>query len=172
MNLHSNTPHHVVSLLNAVQKSLYISLSTYNLSLGTTKLAVLMQYRRIFLTDHFHIYNSICIVLIIAYTFSTVTPCLFICWPVQKFWKPTTIEGHCINITASWVANAIMSIMTDLIIFALPMPVLGRLHLEPRQKVLLIGVFAFGAVYVCCLSPNATPPHHLPPFSPILIPKR
>ena len=56
------------------------------------------------------------------------------------------MEGKCINTFASWFANAIINIVTDLAIIVLPMPVVRRLKLPKKQKALLIGVFAFGAV--------------------------
>lgn len=128
-------------------KNIYISISTYCASVGLTKLAILMQYKRVFQTPRFQFWNWIFIAIIIGYTVSTVVACIFVCMPVQKFWKPQ-LEGHCINTFASWFANAILNIITDLMIIILPMPVVRGLQLKPRQKFLLMGVFAFGVVYV------------------------
>jgi len=129
---------------------LYISICTYCASLGLTKLAILMQYRRVFQTPRFQIVNWVFIAIIIGFTLGTVGGAIFICTPVEKFWK-TELEGHCINKSASWLANAVMNIVTDLMIIILPMPVIRRLQLKPTQKYFLMGIFAFGAV-VCVIS--------------------
>lgn len=55
-------------------------------------------------------------------------------------------EGTCVNESAAWFSIAIINIVTDLMIIALPMPVISRLKLAKKQKRLLIGVFAFGGV--------------------------
>ncbi|PVH91852.1 hypothetical protein DM02DRAFT_663536 [Periconia macrospinosa] len=141
-----------LSTHEAEQLSLYfyISICVYCASLGLTKLAILMQYRRVFQTPRFQIWNWVVIAIIIGFLIGTVGAAIFICTPVQKFWK-TELEGHCINKSASWLANAVMSVITDLMIIILPMPVIRRLQLKPTQKYLLMGIFAFGAI-VCVIS--------------------
>ncbi|KAF2681252.1 hypothetical protein K458DRAFT_406607 [Lentithecium fluviatile CBS 122367] len=129
---------------------IYISIPTYCASLGLTKLAILMQYQRVFTTRRFQIWTWTFIAVIAAYTVATVITGVFLCTPISKFWKPQT-EGHCINTFASWFANAIINIITDLMIIILPIPVVRRLKLARKQKTLLIGVFAFGTV-VCVIS--------------------
>ncbi|PVH91113.1 hypothetical protein DM02DRAFT_479113, partial [Periconia macrospinosa] len=129
---------------------LYISIIVYCASLGLTKLAILMQYRRVFQTPRFQIWNWVFIAIIIGFTLATVGGGIFVCTPVQKFWKPE-VEGHCINKSALWLAHAMMNIITDLMIIILPMPVIRSLQLKPSQKYLLMGIFAFGAV-VCVIS--------------------
>ena len=104
-----------------------------------------MQYQRVFTTRRFQLWTWSFIVVIIAYTIATVFAGVFVCTPIPKFWRPT-MEGKCINTFASWFANAIINIVTDLAIIVLPMPVVRRLRLPKKQKALLIGVFAFGAV--------------------------
>ncbi|KAF2110268.1 hypothetical protein BDV96DRAFT_464079, partial [Lophiotrema nucula] len=129
--------------------NLYISISTYCASIGLTKLAILMQYQRVFPTQTFQRWCWAIIAVIIAYTIATVVACIFVCTPISIFW--TGKPGLCINEFASWFANAVINIVTDLIIIILPMPVVRKLKLGKRQKYLLMGVFAFGAV-VCIIS--------------------
>lgn len=129
---------------------IYISISTYCASIGLTKIAILMQYQRVFRTPRFQIWCKTFIAIIVAYTIATVVACLFVCTPPVKFWKPQT-PGYCINTIASWFSNAAINIVTDFMIVILPMPVVNRLQLKKKQKWLLMGVFAFGAI-VCVIS--------------------
>lgn len=69
------------------------------------------------------------------------------CAPIAYFWNHE-LTGHCLNRHAIWFSNAAMNILTDIIIFILPMPVLKELHLPRRQKWALIAVFALGAFVV------------------------
>jgi hypothetical protein len=49
---------------------------------------------------------------------------------------------------ALWFTFAATSIVTDLAIWLLPMPVLKSLQLPRKQKYSLMGVFALGGLYV------------------------
>lgn len=67
------------------------------------------------------------------------------CIPVAKFWDDT-IDGNCINKEALWLSNAIVHIVTDITILAMPMPTLYSLQLPRRQKLALMAVFALGGL--------------------------
>ncbi|KAG2418892.1 hypothetical protein HFD88_001994 [Aspergillus terreus] len=62
---------------------------------------------------------------------------------IAKQWD-ATIPGTCINTVASYYGLAGTSLGFDVIIIALPMPVLWQLQLRLRQKIALVGLFALG----------------------------
>lgn len=126
-------------------QNIYISISTYCATIGLTKIAILIQYHRVFPTQKFRIWCWILLAIMISYTIATVVACIFVCTPVNKFWQPQ-VDGHCINTFASWFSNAILNVVTDLVIIITPMPVIRSLKLPKKQKYLLMGVFAFGVV--------------------------
>ncbi|MCJ1481570.1 hypothetical protein MMC06_001729 [Schaereria dolodes] len=72
------------------------------------------------------------------------------CQPLARVWNKS-IPGSCLDLTAFWYANAAASILTDLVILALPMPKIKALQLPIRQKVGLFMVFALGG-FVCVTS--------------------
>ena len=43
-----------------------------------------------------------------------------------------------------WFSNAALNILTDLIVFILPLPVIGKLNLAKGQKYSLLGIFCLG----------------------------
>lgn len=72
------------------------------------------------------------------------------CTPVSYFWDQKE-KGTCMDRYAVWFANASINIVTDVIIFIMPMPVLRHLHLPQRQRLALMGIFGLGA-FVCLTS--------------------
>lgn len=82
--------------------------------------------------------------LVTVYMLTSVFGAIFVCWPIQKYWDVEQMEGWCADMTAWWYANATLNIVSDVLIILMPMPVIKSLRLAPRQKYLLMGVFALG----------------------------
>jgi hypothetical protein len=68
---------------------------------------------------------------------------IFSCSPIHGFWN-VTIKAKCQPKLPFWYGNAIFNIVSDLAIFALPLPSLHALHIGRVQKYVLIGVFSLG----------------------------
>jgi hypothetical protein len=85
--------------------------------------------------------------VLIVYGLWATCSSIFMCVPVSNFWN-TGITVHCMNKTAFWFANASLNITTDIMIFSIPMPLLRQLQLPRQQKIGLMFVFGFGALYV------------------------
>jgi len=85
------------------------------------------------------------LVVIVLFGVSSVITGIFTCTPISYFWN-RTIEGHCINEAAFWFTNAAINIITDIILWAMPLPVLNSLQLPSRQKYGLMIVFAIGGL--------------------------
>lgn len=62
---------------------------------------------------------------------------------MAKQWD-TSLEGHCIQTQPFYFALGGTSIALDVIIIALPLPVLWKLQLRKRQKIFLVALFALG----------------------------
>ncbi|GES57908.1 integral membrane protein [Aspergillus terreus] len=139
MGLHAATlpPEDVV----LVAKFLVVAEILYVFNLVWTKISILLMYYRIFRFAHFkkwaYIISTFVVLWVICITFLFV----FICVPVQKLWYPL-LPGRCINQVATWIANAISTILTDLAILLLPIPQVWRLQLRLSEKLAL--TFAFG----------------------------
>jgi len=132
------------------QKAFWASLWTYNICLTSTKLSILFQYLRIFITPRFQLACKCMVGVITVYGLWTVFGTMFVCWPIPHFWDPS-IPGNCMNEWHIYYANAGLSIGTDLLTILLPMPVLKNLRLPLRQRLALMMVFAIGG-FVCLIS--------------------
>ncbi|KAL4920637.1 hypothetical protein BDW62DRAFT_215891 [Aspergillus aurantiobrunneus] len=141
MGIHADTlpPEQVVF----IAKFLVVAEILYVFNLVWTKLSVLCLYYRIFRFAYFkrwaYAIGTFIILWVICITFLFI----FICVPVQKLWYPQ-LPGHCINQVGTWIANAISTIATDLMILILPMPQIWSLQLRTSQKVALTFAFCLG----------------------------
>lgn len=70
----------------------------------------------------------------------------FLCVPVRAFWEPDLAGAHCINRTFVWFFHASINILTDLIIFIIPIPVISSLKLPRKQKILVMFLFGLGVL--------------------------
>lgn len=80
---------------------------------------------------------------------ANVLTCIFQCTPVAASY---TIELHktakCVNITAFYLANAALTILTDLLTYILPFRLVRKLQIPDRQKVGLGIMLGLGLLYV------------------------
>ncbi|RAL02664.1 putative integral membrane protein (Pth11) [Aspergillus ibericus CBS 121593] len=116
----------------------------YTLALLGFKVSLLSSYLRI--GGFVSVYRAIIIVAIVAVVCNQLIFTFLLCFacdPVSRQWD-MTIEGSCIDTVASYYALAGTSLGFDIIIIALPLPVLWTLQLRLRQKIVLVGVFALG----------------------------
>ncbi|KAF2704977.1 hypothetical protein K504DRAFT_449041 [Pleomassaria siparia CBS 279.74] len=131
--------------------NVYLSITTYCASIGLTKIAILMQYQRVFPVRKFQIWCWSFLGIVVSFTIATVCTSIFACKPIETFWKMGPGAPECIDTTSSWFSNAAFNILLDLMVILLPMPVVRNLNLAKRQKWLLMGLFALGGV-VCIMS--------------------
>lgn len=68
---------------------------------------------------------------------------LFICTPVAGFWD-RTLHHKCVPFPLQWYINAGGNIISDIIVFVLPLPVLSHLKLPRAQRLTLVGIFSLG----------------------------
>ncbi|KAL5335535.1 hypothetical protein BJX70DRAFT_390630 [Aspergillus crustosus] len=125
-------------------KMQYVGGPLYTLGVLGFKISLLASYLRI--GGFVHSYRVVIMAAIVACVCNqvifTIVLCLG-CQPVAKQWDPS-IPGTCINTVASYYALAGTSLAFDVIIIALPMPILAKLQLKVKQKILLGVLFGLG----------------------------
>ncbi|KAK4098619.1 hypothetical protein N658DRAFT_431713 [Parathielavia hyrcaniae] len=131
-------------------RTFYISIVLYNGSLTATKLTFLLQYYRILGMGHMRTVIIAAFVFVALWSISQLLVVIFTCTPIHKFWLPET-PGTCIPNLPFWYYNAAGNIVTDVLIFVLPLPALTRLNLRKGQKLALVGVFCLG-FFTCAIS--------------------
>lgn len=79
-----------------------------------------------------------------AWSMAMILQCFFLCQPLAGFWDKTLPGVKCLPELSTWLGGAIGNILTDLLVFALPIPMLSKLNLPGAQKVMLLAVFSLG----------------------------
>ncbi|MCJ1280196.1 hypothetical protein MMC21_008023 [Puttea exsequens] len=88
----------------------------------------------------------------VAVTFSGFVGAVFQCTPVSSYWDLVNpLENpKCINILAFDTFNLAMSVLEDIIIWALPLPVVWNLKVPRDRKMGLYGLIAISFIAVIC----------------------
>jgi hypothetical protein len=114
----------------------------YNLSQIVTKISFLLQYRRIFAENRT---RAVCFWLMLFLIAWGVTQSIllgFVCVPVSIIYPK--MADKCIQSLIVWYLTSIMNIVTDFIVFLVPMPAIRSLQLRRKQKILVTGIFCLG----------------------------
>lgn len=116
------------------------------------KVALCFAFLRIMKTSSHTIYRGItwfvmisCIVGHVAGTFILI----FQCKPTRKSWLPRT-PGSCLPNDDTFYTSAAVTILFDVIIFCLPIPLLVHLNISKKKKFALVCVFLLGLLTTVC----------------------
>ncbi|KAF6843690.1 integral membrane, partial [Colletotrichum musicola] len=135
------------------QRSFWVASFFYVNSLAAVKLTFLFQYRRVLAVPRMRkVYNALIVLVVIWAMGQGIFVCVA-CTPLQGFWDPR-VQVKCIpNAHYAWFFSAMFNILTDIVIFVLPIPVIRSLKLPASQKAFLFGIFSLGflTVAISCL---------------------
>lgn len=70
---------------------------------------------------------------------------VFACKPIAMGWDLTITDGTCIDRVALFKFTAVIGIIVDLLIIAIPMPMIHKLQMSRSKKVALIIMFVLGS---------------------------
>lgn len=115
----------------------------YQVTFASVKAVYLLQYRRVFPLPSVQKICDIVLVFVVLWGVSQIVVTGLACIPLSRMWDPT-VEGHCIDELCFWYIVSTISILTDVIIFVIPLPFLRNLPIQPIQKVVLTAVFGLG----------------------------
>ena len=107
---------------------------------GLVKVSICLTFIRIFFTRTFRIAATIVCCICVCWTVSTILVGYLICTPLYSQWNPT-VTAKCGNESIAYVSLGVLDVLTELMVFALPMPMLYTLQVPKRTKVALIGTF-------------------------------
>ncbi|KAF5521068.1 Satratoxin biosynthesis SC1 cluster protein 4 [Colletotrichum aenigma] len=131
-------------------KSFYSSVVVYNIAICLVKISILFQYRRIFANEIMQKLTMGGLIFMGLWTFTLSILLPLVCYPVAKFWDDS-IDGKCLDYLTIWYAMAGVNLVSDFVIFSMPIPVIKSLQLPRRQKRMLLLVFGLG-FFTCIIS--------------------
>ncbi|KAI1773585.1 hypothetical protein F4818DRAFT_423121 [Hypoxylon cercidicola] len=130
-------------------KNLFFYMIFWSIGVFSVKVGILIFYWRIFHTKPFRMSAlavggfSLLVFLTNIFTF------IFQCTPIESFWKGRPED--CISQVAFYLASAIINVVGDVAVLALPLPIVWRLHTSRSKKLSLSFLFLLGA-FVCVAS--------------------
>lgn len=133
----------ILSLLQA----LYATVPCYNMAQTLYKLSITTQSYRLFATVRAQKIMKILIGWILVCGIMSVSGSLFYCRPIPKAWDDS-IPGQCVNRSNLNYAIAGFNILNDVALLLIPVPFLLTLQIAKKQRIVLICVFACGALCV------------------------
>lgn len=122
----------------------YIAAAVFMLCNGCTKLSLLTFYLHLSPQRWFRNCVWVSIVIVSLYTIIITSLLFFFCTPPQKAFRFET-EGKCMDVAILYMATAVSNVVTDLILFVLPIPMVYQLHMPVQQKIGAIVVFGIGS---------------------------
>ena len=110
-------------------------------------MSILVLYLRLFAVNKkFRYITWLMMFFVCGYLVSNFWTQIFGCSPRSKYWFEDT-PGHCINYKAAGIAYGAMNVVSDGLIFLLPLPMVWRLKLSTKEKFGVSLIFMSGAMY-------------------------
>ncbi|OIW32845.1 hypothetical protein CONLIGDRAFT_676664 [Coniochaeta ligniaria NRRL 30616] len=133
-------------------RSNYAGRPIYQMGISFFKVALLISYLRLFKGTNHTIYRRVvwvAIVFVLAGHLGCALTLILACQPVHKSWDPLT-PGTCLAAGPSFTAYAIVTIISDVLVAVIPIPVLLKLKVSTGKKMGLIVIFLLGLFTTLC----------------------
>jgi len=128
-------------------RALYLLPILYNPVQAGAKMALLLLYRRLAPQRWFQYMNWSVIAVVLSSSTALLFITIFPCRPVSGAWDLTlAAETVCVDRPAIYKATAVIGAVTDLMVLAVPLPIVIKLQIPLRQKIGLIILFSLGIV--------------------------
>ncbi|KAF4826620.1 hypothetical protein CGCTS75_v008971 [Colletotrichum tropicale] len=116
---------------------------------GLSKLSILTSYLRIApLGSTFQRVTQVTIGAVLALIVIFLMVLWTQCIPIWHYWDLTVLDRNCMAEWPPLAGQTITTVITDIIVYLLPMPTLFRLRLPVLQRIVLIILFSLGTVVV------------------------
>jgi hypothetical protein len=128
-------------------KQLYFQFVIYAPSLVFFKIAMLLYYVRIFPQRWLKITAWALSALIMIWLIIVECLLIFQCNPIKKVWD-RSIPGTCGERGPIFIAQSVPTVIFDLIILGLAVPLVWGIKLPRSSRLALIGIFMMGGLFV------------------------
>lgn len=118
----------------------------YQLSLACSKVSIILLYIRVLTYDYARRAAYLVLAIVVIYNVLGFISSMTLCIPIEALWDPS-VPGKChAGPVYMWLAIG-FHIGTDFLIFLLPIPVVLRMTVSLKQKLILILIFSLGLLY-------------------------
>lgn len=146
LTIRHHRPENRMTLTNDSGKATYVAAPVYQMCNGFTKLSLLMVYIKLSPQKWFRVAAWFSIVVVALYT-SVITLLMFFhCHPIRRAFDFKIQTGGCLDAGILYMATAVSNIITDVMLFVLPTPMILKLKMSKSQKIACILIFALGSL--------------------------
>lgn len=68
------------------------------------------------------------------------------CDPIPRYWLGDEVKGSCLDQNAALIADSVISVVSDIIILILPLPLTWSLQMSRNKKLRVIGLLGAGGL--------------------------
>ncbi|CAH0024988.1 unnamed protein product [Clonostachys rhizophaga] len=148
--------HHVwempIEVFEKHMLSSYIAAPLFIICNGLSKMSLLSFYLRISSQPAFRRAIWAAIAMVICYTVVIACLLLFGCRPIRANWDPKLLiagtSDKCVDSASIYIAIAVANIVSDVVLFIIPIPTVVRLKMPLAQKLGAVLIFAVGSLTV------------------------
>lgn len=109
------------------------------------KISILLLYIEVFASRGFRMVAYAGVAFVSFFWIGFFISICVQCRPFEKNWNQE-IPGHCVNLSAETIGGACINMVIDLALVVLPTPVIWRLHMTLKKKVVVNLLFSLGLV--------------------------
>ncbi|KAI6897476.1 hypothetical protein KC334_g10290 [Hortaea werneckii] len=117
------------------------------LTLTLFKTAIILMNKRIFIQKWFQHLCWAALVVNGCWGLGNILGTIFQCLPIPSMWGQVPAE-RCFNTTGLWISIVTWDVSTDVFVLGMAIPMVWRLNLKLRDKIMLTGVFMLGALVI------------------------
>ncbi|EEH05290.1 integral membrane protein [Histoplasma capsulatum G186AR] len=137
----------IIFLLRMYVRTVYGTMVIYGPAAFLTKASILLILTRVFApyrkTVRFiYVYFGV----LLAYYVPAIIVKIRICMPISHFWMGQASNGSCLDERAIILADAIISVVSDLTILVLPLLLTHSLQMSLKKKIRVIGILGAGGL--------------------------
>lgn len=124
-------------------KLLWIIYYIFDTGTAVSKSSALFFYARIFSISKFKYALWVVHAMNVGWLVGILISVTFMCNPIQKAWD-VSLPGTCLNTGRLWLGSGLASLIIDVIILVMPLPMLWKLKMKTIRRIQISGVFICG----------------------------
>ena len=144
---------HILRVMGTAERSfiaLYAFEAIYPACTASTKISILLLYRRIFTRENrmFNLATYVIGAVLVGWAISGFFTTVFQCVPVTRIWLSGGIGEGCIQLVPALLALATINTLINGAVLILPIPMVWRLQMSRRNKIAVCAILALGSACV------------------------
>ncbi|KAH9904899.1 hypothetical protein F4778DRAFT_49556 [Xylariomycetidae sp. FL2044] len=148
-----------------IGQAIWVSPALWGLSSTLVKMSIMTSYMRIWTSKLFIRLSCLLLVVLGLHGLVLFLGAILACFPIEVSWQVRVNDSRCIDRLLFQLITSSVNMGLDILVFAIPIPLILRLGIARNQRFALMAVFSIGFV-VCIASAMRIVVIHDLPFAP------